>query len=165
MVLAGTPLRFTSSASVNLSTKSLPKPWRAPCFWRQIYASVGGTTDGTRWGHVRVDDQFDERSNCRWLHENPVNAVHSSGVASCHTQNEAPRAPACWLAPRNSEISAPLGDAVRPPLPAKLKASPMTCTGRRVWRRAMSCVASLPGSTHSQYTIGANASTYGAIAW
>src|ERR1700729_2020053 len=54
--------------------------------------------------------------------EKPDTAAHSSGVAPCHTQNDAPIAPARRPALMNSVISAPLGESVRPPVPAKLKA-------------------------------------------
>jgi hypothetical protein len=84
---------------------------------------------GCRVGH----DLAVETILCRWAkacdppdqlaaHRKLVSAAHSCAVASCQTQKDAPRAPAPRPAVMNSEISAALGEAVRPPTLAKLKA-------------------------------------------
>ena len=134
-------------------SRSVPYPRRAA-----VHVRPPGSTPGRRrgpwWYRMGLDGSPGEAGQRRPLFgrgllPDPERRAERS-----------PRRPAV----KNSAISAPLGESARPPSPAKLKASPMRCTGRRVARRAASTAASDPGSVHSQYTIGAKASTSGAIA-
>ena len=80
---------------------------------------------------------------------------HSSVFMSCHTQNEAPSAPSRRAMPMKRSISAPLGWSMRPPTSPMPKACPMTCTGLYVASLLTPWSAAAPGSSHSQYIIGA----------